>query len=62
VKIILGFADINLYVSDFNFNSCLSVGDVKIGEKNDIIQFDGVLFPRNALCLRMSFWERYGSF
>jgi len=32
VKIILGCPDINLHVSDFNFN-CLSVGDVKIGEE-----------------------------
>ena len=33
VKIILGCANINLHVSDSNFNSCLSIGDVKIGEE-----------------------------
>ena len=33
VKIILGCADMNLHVSDSNFNSCLSVENVKIGEE-----------------------------
>jgi len=33
VKTMLGYADINVRVSDSNFNNCLSVGDVKIGEE-----------------------------
>ena len=60
VKLMLGCIDTNVHVSDSNFNNCLSVGDVKIGEEMILFKIGiewfvtSILLPMGILCVLFS--------